>query len=230
MRKRFSVFVLLILFISCIYSSEYSKEEIQSKLEKTLKVTFIDNLKDDFWGSYDETFYNDLKIIISERYYSDKDTDCDDWYNSKDMFQLHKELLKNKQISYGYGSDIHITHSKELFMLDYVVLAMFDFEDIRFERFFLLFDNEKCIIIKTEEVRNFEKIRAELVKKNYINYLSEDDENYYFWNDNINKTEIVEELRKNKSEIGTLQFFYNESEHVYDILSKYLCSTLYERN
>lgn len=81
-------------------------------------------------------------------------------------------------------------------------MKIYDLKD-----FFLLFDNEKCIIIKTEEVRNFEKIRAELVKKNYINYLSEDDENYCFWNDNINKTEIVKELRKNKSEIGTLQFF-----------------------
>ena len=138
------------------------------------------------------------------------------------MFQLHNELLKNKQISYGYGSDIHINHNKKLFILDYIVLAMFDSEDIRFERFFLLFDNKKCIIIKIEEVRNFEKIRAELIKKNYINYFSEDDENYYFWNDNINKTEIVKELRKNKSEVSALQFFYNETEYIYNILNKYI--------
>lgn len=222
MSKRFSVFVLLILFISCVYSSEYSKKEIKFKFETDLKVTFVDNLKDDFWGSYDETFYNDLRIIITERYYSNKDTDCDDWYNSKDMFQLHNELLKNKQISYGYGSDIHINHNKKLFMLDYIVLAMFDSEDIRFERFFLFFDNKKCIIIKIEEVRDFEKIRAELIKKNYINYFSEDDENYYFWNDNINKTEIVKELRKNKSEVSALQFFYNETEYIYNILNKYI--------
>ena len=76
MSKRFSVFVLLILFISCVYSSEYSKKEIKFKFETDLKVTFVDNLKDDFWGSYDETFYNDLRIIITERYYSNKDTDC----------------------------------------------------------------------------------------------------------------------------------------------------------
>ena len=34
MSKRFFAFVLLISFISCVYSSEYSKKEIKIKFEK----------------------------------------------------------------------------------------------------------------------------------------------------------------------------------------------------
>ena len=53
MRKSFFVFVLLISFTSCIYSSEYSKKEIKIKFEKNrkelVKKNYINCLSDNAW-------------------------------------------------------------------------------------------------------------------------------------------------------------------------------------
>ena len=42
-------------------------------------------------GYSESQIYNDITISTCERKFSDKDTDCDDWYNSNDMYNLYNK-------------------------------------------------------------------------------------------------------------------------------------------
>ena len=90
-------------------------------------------------GDSESQIYNDIKITTCERKFSDKETDCDVWYNSNDMYNVYNKIMRKEKISYGFGSDFKITKINTYYVLDYVVLSMFDIEDVRFERFIILF-------------------------------------------------------------------------------------------
>ncbi|WP_287053467.1 hypothetical protein [Treponema sp.] len=120
--------------------------------------------------------------------------------------------MRKEKISYGFGSDFKITKINTYYVLDYVVLSMFDIEDVRFERFIILFDNKKSIIFKLEYPNTLDSIKNEMKKLNYLDSVTEKETEYYFWNENINKSQIVKELRAKNFNCINLQNIFNKTE------------------
>lgn len=162
----FSIFILN--FISCSIASELSLQKIKDDLSKQANSSFSKNVAETALDGSESLIYNDIKITSCERKFSDKDTDCDDWYNSNDMYNLYNKIIHKEQISYGFGSDLNITEINNCYVLDYVVLSMFDIEDVRFERFLILFDDKKSIIFKFEYSNSIDSIKTEMKKLNYL--------------------------------------------------------------
>lgn len=212
----FSIFILN--FISCSIASELSLQKIKDDLSKQANSSFSKNVAETALDGSESLIYNDIKITSCERKFSDKDTDCDDWYNSNDMYNLYNKIIHNEQISYGFGSDFKITEINNCYVLDYVVLSMFDIEDVRFERFLILFDDKKSIIFKFEYSNSIDSIKTEMKKLNYLDSVKEEETEYYFWNDNINKSQIVKELRNQKFNCIGLQRIFDKTEDVSKII------------
>lgn len=212
----FSIFILN--FISCSIASELSLQKIKDDLSKQANSSFSKNVAETALDGSESLIYNDIKITSCERKFSDKDTDCDDWYNSNDMYNLYNKIIHKEQISYGFGSDLNITEINNCYVLDYVVLSMFDIEDVRFERFLILFDDKKSIIFKFEYSNSIDSIKTEMKKLNYLDSVKEEETEYYFWNDNINKSQIVKELRNQKFNCIGLQRIFDKTEDVSKII------------
>lgn len=212
----FSIFILN--FISCSIASELSLQKIKDDLSKQANSSFSKNVAETALYGSESLIYNDIKITSCERKFSDKDTDCDDWYNSNDMYNLYNKIIHKEQISYGFGSDFKITEINNCYVLDYVVLSMFDIEDVRFERFLILFDDKKSIIFKFEYSNSIDSIKTEMKKLNYLDSVKEEETEYYFWNDNINKSQIVKELRNQKFNCIGLQRIFDKTEDVSKII------------
>lgn len=212
----FSIFILN--FISCSIASELSLQKIKDDLSKQANSSFSKNVAEAALDGSESLIYNDIKITSCERKFSDKDTDCDDWYNSNDMYNLYNKIIHKEQISYGFGSDFKITEINNCYVLDYVVLSMFDIEDVRFERFLILFDDKKSIIFKFEYSNSINSIKTEMKKLNYLDSVKEEETEYYFWNDNINKSQIVKELRNQKFNCIGLQRIFDKTEDVSKII------------
>lgn len=212
----FSIFILN--FISCSVASELSFQKIKDDLSKQANSSFSKNVAETALDDSESLIYNDIKITSCERKFSDKDTDCDDWYNSNDMYNLYNKIIHKEQISYGFGSDFKITEINNCYVLDYVVLSMFDIEDVRFERFLILFDDKKSIIFKFEYSNSIDSIKTEMKKLNYLDSVKEEETEYYFWNDNINKSQIVKELRAKNFNSHSLQNIFNKTECIKEIV------------
>lgn len=218
MKKFFLFSVFILNFISCSVASELSFQIIKDDLSKQANSSFSKNVAETALDGSESLIYNDIKITSCERKFSDKDTDCDDWYNSNDMYNLYNKIIHKEQISYGFGSDFKITEINNCYVLDYVVLSMFDIEDVRFERFLILFDNKKSIIFKFEYSNNIDSIKTEMKKLNYLDSVKEEEIEYYFWNDNINKSQIVKELRAKNFNSHSLQNIFNKTESIKEIV------------
>ena len=91
---------------------------------------------------------------------------------------------------------------------------MFDIEDVRFERFIILFDNKKSIIFKLEYLNSLDSIKNEMKKLNYLDSVNEEGTKYYSWNENINKSQIVKELRNQKFNCIVLQEIFDKTESI----------------
>lgn len=218
MKKLFLFSIFILNFISCSVASELSFQKIKDDLSKQTNSSFSKNVAETALDGSESLIYNDIKITSCERKFSDKDTDCDDWYNSNDMYNLYNKIIHKEQISYGFGSDFKITEINNCYVLDYVVLSMFDIEDVRFERFLILFDNKKSIIFKFEYSNNIDSIKTEMKKLNYLDSVKEEETEYYFWNDNINKAQIVKELRAKNFNSHSLQNIFNKTESIKEIV------------
>lgn len=218
MKKLFLFSIFILNFISCSFASELSFQKIKDDLSKQANSLFSKNVAETALDGSESLIYNDIKITSCERKFSDKDTDCDDWYNSNDMYNLYNKIIHKEQISYGFGSDFKITEINNCYVLDYVVLSMFDIEDVRFERFLILFDNKKSIIFKFEYSNNIDSIKTEMKKFNYLDSVKEEETEYYFWNDNINKSQIVKELRAKNFNSHSLQNIFNKTESIKEIV------------
>lgn len=212
----FSIFILN--FISCSVASELSFQKIKDDLSKQANSSFSKNVAETVLDGSESLIYNDIKITSCERKFSDKNTDCDDWYNSNDMYNLYNNIIHKEKINYGFGSDFKITEINTYYVLDYVVLSMFDIEDVRFERFLILFDDKKSIIFKFEYSNSLDSIKTEMKKLNYLDSVNEEETEYYFWNDNINKSQIVKELRNQKFNCIGLQRIFDKTEDVSKII------------
>lgn len=210
MKKLFLFSILC--FISCSVASELLFQKIKDDLSKQANSTFSKNVAETVLDGSESLIYNDIKVTSCERKFSDKDTDCDDWYNSNDMYNLYNNIIHKEKISYGFGSDFKITKINTYYILDYVVLSMFDIEDVRFERFIILFDNKKSIIFKLEYLNSLDSIKNEMKKLNYLDSVNEEGTEYYFWNENINKSQIVKDLRAKKFNCLSLQNLFNKTE------------------
>ena len=55
-------------------------------------------------------------------------------------------------------------------------------------------------------------------KLNYLDSVKEEETEYYFWNDNINKSQIVKELRNQKYNCIGLQRIFDKTEDVSKII------------
>ena len=211
--KRLFLFSIFILnFISCSFASELSFQKIKDDLSKQTNFSFSKNVNENVLGGSESQIYNDIKITACERKFSDKETDCDDWYNSNDMYNLYNKIICKEKISYGFGSDFKITKINTYYVLDYVVLSMFDIEDVRFERYIILFDDKKSIIFKLEYSNTLDYVKNEMKKLNYLDSVTEKGTKYYFWNENINKSQIVKELRAKSFNCINLQNIFNKTE------------------
>lgn len=218
MKKLFLFSIFVLNFISCSFASELSFQKIKDDLSKQTNSSFSKNVAETVLDGSESLIYNDIKITSCERKFSDKDTDCDDWYNSNDMYNLYNKIIHKEQISYGFGSDFKITEINNCYVLDYVVLSMFDIEDVRFERFLILFDNKKSIIFNLEYSNSLDSIKNEMKKFNYLDSVKEEETEYYFWNDNINKSQIVKELRAKNFNSHSLQNIFNKTESIKEIV------------
>lgn len=217
MKKKVLYSIIIFLFISCS-ASELSFKKIKAEFSKQTSSSFSINTSENALSGTESQIYNEIRISLCERRYSDKEKDCDDWYNSSDMYNLYNEIIHNEKISYGFGSDINITKINTNYILDYVVLGMFDMEDIRFERFIILFDNKKSIIFKLEYLNSLDDIKYEMKKNNYLDCLSEGDTDFYFWKENVNKSQIVKELRAKKFNCNSLQTLFDKTESIKEII------------
>lgn len=218
MKKLFLFSIFVLNFISCSFASELSFQKIKDDISKQTNSSFSKNVAETALDGSESLIYNDIKITSCERKFSDKDTDCDDWYNSNDMYNLYNKIIHKEQISYGFGSDFKITEINNCYVLDYVVLSMFDIEDVRFERFLILFDNKKSIILNLEYSNSLDSIKNEMKKLNYLDSVKEEETEYYFWNDNINKAQIVKELRAKNFNSHSLQNIFNKTESIKEIV------------
>ena len=212
MKKLFLFSIFILNIISCSFASELSFQKIKDNLSKQTNFSFSKNVNENVLGDSESQIYNDIKITTCERKFSDKETDCDGWYNSNDMYNLYNKIMRKEKISYGFGSDFKITKINTYYVLDYVVLSMFDIEDVRFERFIILFDDKKSIIFKLEYPNTFDSIKNEMKKLNYLDSVTEKETEYYFWNENINKSQIVKELRAKNFNCINLQNIFNKME------------------
>ena len=218
MKKLFLFSIFILNFISCSIASELSFQKIKDDLSKQANSSFSKNVAETVLDGSESLIYNDIKITSCERQFSDKDTDCDDWYSSNDMYNLYNNIIDKEKISYGFGSDFKITKINTYYILDYIVLSMFDIEDVRFERFIILFDNKKSIIFKLEYSNSLDSIKNEMKKLYYLDSVNEERTEYYFWNDNINKSQIVKELRANNFNSHSLQNIFNKTENIKEII------------
>lgn len=218
MKKLFLFSIFILCFISCSVASELSFQKIKDDLSKQANSSFSKNVAETVLDGSESLIYNDIKITSCERKFSDKDTDCDDWYNSNDMYNLYNNIIHKEKISYGFGSDFKITKINTYYILDYVVLSMFDIEDVRFERFIILFDNKKSIIFKLEYLNSLDSIKNEMKKLYYLDSVNEEGTEYYFWNENINKSQIVKELRAKNYNSHSLQNIFNKTEIIKEII------------
>ena len=218
MKKLFLVYILLLSCISCTFASELSFQRIKDDISKQTNSSFSKNVVENTLDGSESLIYNDIKITVCERKFSDKNTDSDDWYNSNDMYNLYKNILHKDKISYGFGSNFNITKINTYYVLDYVVLSMFDIEDVRFERFVIFFDNKKSIIFKFEYSNTLDSIKKEMMKLNYLNSINDDNTEYYFWNDNVNKTQIVRQLRNHDFNCDSLQNVFDRTESIKDMI------------
>ncbi len=212
MKKLFLFSIFILNIISCSFASELSFQRIKDDLSKQTNFSFSKNVNENVLGGSESQIYNDIKITICERKFSDKETDCDGWYNSNDMYNLYNKIMRKEKISYGFGSDIKITKINTYYVLDYVVLSMFDIEDVRFERYIILFDDKKSIIFKLEYSNTLDYVKNEMKKLNYLDSVTEKEKEYYFWNENINKSQIVKELRAKNFNCINLQNIFNKTE------------------
>ncbi len=217
--KKLFLFSLFILnFISCSVASELSFQKIKDDLSKQANSSFSKNVAETALDGSESLIYNDIKITSCERKFSDKDTDCDDWYNSNDMYNLYNKIIHKEQISYGFGSDFKITKINTYYVLDYVVLSMFDIEDVRFERYIILFDNKKSIIFKLEYSKTLDSIKNEMKKNHYLDSVNDGEIEFYYWNETANKSQIVKELRVKNFNCLTLQNLFNKTEVIKEII------------
>lgn len=96
--KKILIFSIL-NFISCSVASELSLQKIKDDLSKQANSSFSKNVAEAALDGSESLIYNDIKITSCERKFSDKDTDCDDWYNSNDMYNLYNKIIHKEQIS-----------------------------------------------------------------------------------------------------------------------------------
>lgn len=56
-----------------------------------MNSSFSKKIDENALDGSESQIYNDITISTCERKFSDKDTDCDDWYNSNDMYNLYNK-------------------------------------------------------------------------------------------------------------------------------------------
>jgi hypothetical protein len=223
MRKKISIICIVVLsfFLVTCFQKQEPKDiiYIEKLLNKKLHISFLFNKNYGYLPKSDVSQFKNVKIGICTKYYKDKEIDADDWYNSNQMEILYKELLKNKTFSYGFGEGNIITKDGKNYISDYIVLSMFDKEDIQFQRFIIFFYPDRCIIIQMTNNGDFNLYKKELIDHKYVIKNINSEGIYYTWDiDKDVTSRIIGKLRKNESELIKLQNLYNETEIIYKII------------
>ena len=212
MKKLIKVIIVILTIsqISCkAKQPELDIETIVSKIGEVHNTEFMVEE-----SVYDKKTYftviNDYQINIFEKYYSNKITDNDDWYNSKDMDYLYKQIKANKTFQYNFGNKITTSFIHNLYVTNYFVFAVGDYQDIRIEHFILLFYTDKAIILQILD-NDVEKYLEELSLHDYII----NTEDCLSWNasePSINT--LINDLLSNKLSNTYIEQFYKFSEEL----------------
>lgn len=99
MKKLFLFSIFILNFISCSFAYELSFQKVKDDLSEQTNFSFFKNVNENVLGGSESQIYNDIKITICERKFSDKETYCDDWYNSNDMYNLYNKIICKEKIS-----------------------------------------------------------------------------------------------------------------------------------
>lgn len=220
MKRLFAIIIALfsISTVNCTtIQSEISIEEIVTELGKIYDTSFC--LEEGLFSN--ETFstnINDYQINIFEKIYSDKVMDNDDWYNAKDMEYLYNQIKNDKLFTYNFGNKISTSVINNVYVTNYFVFAIGDNQDIRFERFIILFFPDRAIIFQFVD-NNVDKYFEELT---LLNYLVKTDD-YFAWNYTDNSiSKLIDDLihgRLNNTNIGN---YYNFSEKLLEKIMSFL--------
>lgn len=224
--KRKIAFILLIFTLSFCYS----KNNKESNIKRDIINLFENECNIKFSQIDDELFHesyvaqkDDFQILICEKKYADKNIDCDDWYNSNQMENLYKEAKRKRTFQYGYGINNKIEFFPDVIFSNYFVISMFDIEDVRFERFFIIFTNQSAVIIQLKDISNSDVLTKELYDLNYLIINPDYDENCYVWDYQNDKKQLLMKNLESKELKGThVQNQYDFTEEKYTQLVQYL--------
>lgn len=227
--KFIKIILVLLIFpifiLSFCYSKSYKVGNIQSEIinlfENECKIKFS-KIDDELFHESYVAQKDDFQILICEKKFADKNIDCDDWYNSKQMENLYKEAKRKRNFQYGYGDNNKIEFFQDIIFSNYCVFSMFDIEDVRFERFFIIFTNQSALIIQLKDISNSDVLTKELYDLNYLVINPDYDENCYVWDyQNDKKQLLMKDLESKKLKGTHIQNQYDFTEEKYTKLIQY---------
>lgn len=198
-KKIFTVITVFALFFTSAFAKTIDGESVKKAV-----------LENSAWTN------SDMNIEVEIVNYTDPESDGPAWYESGAMKSLYNVLTSGKEFHYGFSANTEVVKEDDVYLVNYSVISMFDRDDVRFERYFILFDSEKAVVIKIT-CNKYQQILDELEKGGYINK----DPGYYRWSvADPFETDLLVKLDKNKSKLKFVQKYYNKTKELKPFLLK----------
>ena len=209
MMKNIIIFLTITLFISCDNDTGLN---LKSSIDREDNVAGINQFTKLEVGKYHNVFIFRYQKII------DLLNDLDDWYNSFSLIMLKDNIISNKYDQYYFSSSVKYETINNNKVADFLILSMFEVEDIRLERHIVYFNNNSDVVILIMKYKGgFDRIITKLYEQHYLIYKDDDPKSKYKlrWDYGNNKKEqLAIEIRENRTDIPDINLWYKNTEEI----------------
>lgn len=213
--------IVIILVLMTFYVPLYAVDlPIISKLESSLKEKFdiYPESKENTSKLY-KAQWGDIEITCFEKFYKDSDSDYSDYFSSSQMYVLYNDLKDGKEFKNLFNVATIIEKVNDVILVDYLVISMYELSDFRLDRYFIIFNKEKSIIIETWNKGNIQNLKTKVSESGYMKI---NRSNSVEWESHLKVEDFAGLIRNGTVTIEAINNWYNKTEEIKKVITRNL--------